>query len=89
MTHRDAMKEGIHLAIDAMPKRMRPCDMALLFANFLISYDMDTDMAEISKEANKIIKIFVDDCDDEDLQMVSAIKDADHFLAKVQAETRS
>ena len=89
MSHRDAMKDGIYLAIDAMPKRMRPCDMALLFANFLITYDMETDMAEISKEANKVIKIFVDDQGEDDVEMVSAIKDADHFLAKIQAETRA
>ena len=89
MSHRDAMKEDIHLAIDAMPRRMRPSDMALLFANFLITYDMETDMAEISKEANKVIKIFVDDQGEDDVEMVSAVKDADHFLAKVQAETRS
>ena len=31
--------------------------------------------------------MYVDDCSDEDLQTVSAIRDADQFLARIQAET--
>ena len=33
--------------------------------------------------------MYIDDCSDEDLQTVSAIRDADQFLAKIQAEARA
>ena len=79
------MKEGIYLAINAMPKRMRPCDMALLFANFLITYDMETDLADIGAEVNKIIEIYVNDKGEDEVKMEAAITDADQFLARIQA----
>ena len=89
MTHKEQMLRGIEAALDAMPKRMRGCDMAHLFAQFIVTYDMEPDTDDIALQTAKLVQMFVENCDNEDLQMVSAIKDADHFLAKVQAETRS
>ena len=89
MTHKEQMRRGIEAALDAMPKRMRGCDMAHLFAKFIITYDMEPDTDDIALQTAKLVQMFVENCDNEDLQMVSAIRDADHFLAKVQAETRA
>ena len=89
MTHKEQMRRGIEAALDAMPKRMRGCDMAHLFAQFIVTYDMEPDTDDIAGETAKLVQMYVDDCSDEDLQMVSAIRDADHFLAKIQAETRA
>ena len=85
MTHKEQMQRGIEAALDAMPKRMRGCDMAHLFAQFIITYDMEPDTADIAVQTAKLIRMYIDDCSDEDLQTVSAIRDADHFLAKIQA----
>ena len=82
MTHKEQMRRGIEAALDAMPKRMRGCDMAHLFAQFIISDD-------IAGETARLVQIYVDDYSNEDLQTVSAIRDADHFLAKIQAENRA
>ena len=89
MTHKDAMKRGIEAALDAMPRRMRPCDMAHLFAQFIITYDMEPDTADIAIETAKLVQMYVNECSNEDLQTTSAIRDADQFLAKIQAETRA
>ena len=85
MTHKDAMKRGIEAALDAMPRRMRPCDMAHLFAQFIITYDMEPDTADIALGTAKLVQIYVDSCSNEDLQTTSAIRDADQFLARIQA----
>ena len=85
MTHKDAMKRGIEAALDAMPRRMRPCDMAHLFAQFIITYDMEPDTADIAIETAKLVQMYVNECSNEDLQTTSAIRDADQFLAKIQA----
>jgi len=84
MTHKDAMERGIYNAINAMPKRMRNIDMALLFANFLITYDMEDDLDDIAAKANEIIEEHIDMVDDEAPQIKAAIKDADQFLARIQ-----
>ena len=89
MTHKEAMQRGIEAALDAMPRRMRPCDMAHLFAQFIITYDMEPDTADIALGTAKLVQIYVDSCSNEDLQTTSAIRDADQFLAKIQAETRA
>ena len=89
MTHKEQMRRGIEAALDAMPKRMRPRDMAHLFAQFIVTYDMEPDTDDIAGETAKLVQIYVDGCSDEDVQTVSAIRDADHFLAKIQAETRA
>ena len=89
MTHKEQMRRGIEAALDAMPKRMRGCDMAHLFAQFIITYDMEPDTADIAGETAKVIQMYVDECSNEDLQTVSAIIDADHCLAKIQAENRA
>ena len=89
MTHKEQMRRGIEAALDAIPKRIRGCDMAHLFAQFIITYDMEPDTADIAGETAKLIQMYVDECSNEDLQTVSAIRDADHFLAKIQAETRA
>jgi len=89
MSHKATMQHGIYRAIDAMPRRMRPSDMALLFANFLITYEMEDDLTEIDEAVNKIIEVYVNDHGEDDVETMTAIKDADHFLAKVQAETRA
>ena len=85
MTHKEQMTRGILAALDAMPKRMRGCDMAHLFAQFIVTYDMEPDTDDIAGETARLVQIYVDDCSNEDLQTVSAIRDADHFLAKIQA----
>jgi hypothetical protein len=85
MTHKEAMQRGIEAALDAMPRRMRPCDMAHLFAQFIITYDMEPDTADIALGTAKLVQIYVDTCSNEDLQTASAIRDADQFLAKIQA----
>ena len=89
MTHKEQMRRGIEAALDAMPKRMRPRDMAHLFAEFIITYDMEPNTADIVLGTAQLVERHVDLWGHEDLQMVSAIRDADHFLAKVQAETRA
>ena len=48
MTHKEQMQRGIEAALDAMPKRMRGCDMAHLFAQFIITYDMEPDTDDIA-----------------------------------------
>ena len=85
MSHKEQMQRGIEAALDAMPKRMRGCDMAHLFAQFIITYDMEPDTADIAVQTAKLIQMYVDECSDEDLQTVSAIRDADQFLARIQA----
>ena len=85
MTHKEQMTRGILAALDAMPKRMRGCDMAHLFAQFIITYDMEPDTADIAIETAKLVQMYVDECSNEDLQTTSAIRDADQFLAKIQA----
>ena len=87
MTHKEQMQRGILAALDAMPKRMRGCDMAHLFAQFIITYDMEPDTADIAIETAKLVQMYVNECSNEDLQTTSAIRDADQFLAKIQAET--
>tara|TARA_R100000951_G_scaffold90677_1_gene78979 strand:+ start:505 stop:795 length:291 start_codon:yes stop_codon:yes gene_type:complete len=89
MTHKEQMTRGILAALDAMPKRMRGCDMAHLFAQFIITYDMEPDTADIAIETAKLVQMYVNECSNEDLQTTSAIRDADQFLAKIQAETRA
>jgi len=89
MTHKKHMEIGIEAALDAMPQFMRSCDLARLFAQFIVTYEMEPDTDDIALQTAKLVQMFVENCDNEDLQMVSAIKDADHFLAKVQAEIRS
>ena len=79
------MQRGIEAALDAMPKRMRGYDMAHLFAQFIITYDMEPDTADIALGTAKLVQIYVDGCSNEDLQTTSAIRDADQFLAKIQA----
>ena len=85
MTHKEQMTRGILAALDAMPKRMRGCDMAHLFAQFIITYDMEPDTADIAIETAKLVQMYVNECSNEDLQTTSAIRDADQFLAKIQA----
>ena len=89
MSHKEQMIRVIEAAMDAMPKRMRGCDMAHLFAQFIITYDMEPDTDDIAGETARLVQIYVDDCSNEDLQTVSAIRDADHFLARIQAENRA
>ena len=89
MTHKEQMQRGIEAALDAMPKRMRGCDMAHLFAQFIITYDMEPDTADIAVQTGRLIRMYIDDCSDEDVQTVSAIRDADQFLARIQAEARA
>ena len=89
MTHKEQMQRGIEAALDAMPKRMRGCDMAHLFAQFIVTYDMETDTDGIAGETAKLVQMYVDECSNEDLQTVAAIRDADQFLAKIQAEARA
>ena len=89
MSHKEQMTRGILAALDAMPKRMRGCDMAHLFAQFIITYDMEPDTADIAIETAKLVQMYVNECSNEDLQTTSAIRDADQFLAKIQAETRA
>ena len=84
MSHKEQMQRGIEAALDAMPRRMRGCDMAHIFAQFIITYDMELDTADIVLATAKLIQIYVDGCSNEDLQTVSAIRDADQFLAKIQ-----
>jgi hypothetical protein len=81
MTHKEQMQRGILAALDAMPRRMRGCDMAHLFAQF----DMEPDTDDIAGATAKLVQIYVDGCSNEDLQTVSAIRDADQFLARIQA----
>ena len=85
MTHKEQMRRGIEAALDAMPKRMRGCDMAHLFAQFIITYDMEPDTADIAIETAKLVQMYVNECSNEDLQTTSAIRDADQFLARIQA----
>ena len=89
LTHKEQMQRGIEAALDAMPKRMRGRDMARLFAQFIVTYDMEPDTDDIAGETARLVQIYVDDCSNEDLQTVSAIRDADHFLAKIQAGNRA
>ncbi|MDG2404501.1 MAG: hypothetical protein P8M25_05975, partial [Paracoccaceae bacterium] len=56
-----------------------------LFAQFIITYDMEPDTADIAGATAKLVQIYVDTCSDEDLQTASAIRDADQFLASIQA----
>ena len=53
MTHKEQMERGIEAALDAMPKRMRGCDMAHLFAQFIVTYDMEPDTDDIAGETAK------------------------------------
>ena len=69
MSHKEQMQRGIEAALDAMPKRMRGCDMAHLFAQFIITYDMEPDTADIAVQTGKLIRMYIDDCSDEDLQI--------------------
>ena len=61
MTHKEQMQRGIEAALDAMPKRMRGCDMAHLFAQFIITYDMEPDTADIAVQTGKLIRMYIDD----------------------------
>jgi len=79
------MQRGIEAALNAMPRCMRGCDMAHLFAQFIITYDMEPDTADIALGTAKLVEIYVDSCPNEDLQTTSAITDADQFLARIQA----
>ena len=89
MSHKEQMIRVIEAAMDAMPKRMRGCDMAHLFAQFIITYDMEPDTDDIAGETAKLVQMYVDQCSNEDLQTVAAIRDADQFLAKIQAGNRA
>tara|TARA_B100000768_G_scaffold153118_1_gene149209 strand:- start:553 stop:822 length:270 start_codon:yes stop_codon:yes gene_type:complete len=89
MSHKDAMERGVYHAINAMPKRMRNIDMALLFANFLITYDMEDDLDDIAAKANEIIEEQIDMVDDEAPEIKAAITDADMFLARIQAGSQA
>ena len=89
MSHKEQMQRGILAALDAMPKRMRGCDMAHLFAQFIITYDMEPDTADIAIETAKLVQMYVNECSNEEHETKAAITDADQFLAKIQAETRA
>ena len=89
MTHKVMMQHSIYLAMKAMPRRMRPHDMATLFANFLIAHELTDDLADIGAEVGKMIEMYVDDPGENAVEVETAIRDADQFLAKIQAETRA
>ena len=85
MSHKVMMQHSIYLAMKAMPSRMRPNDMALLFANFLITHELEDDLADIGAEVVKMIEMYVDDPGENDVETITAITDADQFLARIQA----
>ena len=91
MSHKEQMIRAIEAAMDAMPTPMRPCDMAHLFAHFIIQYNLARYTDDIVLGAAKMVKRHVDPhnlWNHEDVQSVSAIKDADMFLAKIQARNQ-
>ena len=85
MSHKEQMQIAISNALDAMPQRMRPCDMAGLFSHFIINYNMEPNTAEIVLATAKMVQIYVDEWSDEEHETKAAITDADQFLAKIQA----
>ena len=85
MSHEVMMQHCIYLAMKAMPRRMRPNDMAQLFANFLITHELEDDLADIGAEVVKLIEMYVDDPGENDVKTMAAITDADQFLARIQA----
>jgi len=92
MTHKEQMIRAIEAAMDAMPTPMRPCDMAHLFAHFIIQYNLARYTDDIVLGAAEMVERHVDAhnlWNHKDLQTVSAIRDADHFLAKIQAGNRA
>ena len=46
-------------------------------------------MADIGAEVVKMIEMYVDDPGENDVETITAIRDADQFLEKIQAETRA
>ena len=86
MSHKNAIEKGIYNAVQAMPKRMEPCDMAQLFANFLVAYDMEGNADEIKVKVDDVIRDhFFNEHKDELMEMCAEI-DAAMFLAKCQGK---
>ena len=89
MSRKEVLIEAIGKTIDAMPQRLRGNELAIVIVNLLVAYNMINDADRIADEVKRLIENHVTDLTDEDLQTVSAIKDADHFLARIQDETRA
>ena len=89
MSRKAMLIEAISKTIDAMPQRLRGNELAIVIVNLLVAYNMINDADRIADEVKRLIENHVTDLTDEDLQTVSAIKDADQFLARIQDETRA
>ena len=89
MSRKAMLIEAISKTIDAMPQRLRGNELAIVIVNLLVVYNMINDADRIADEVKRLIENHVTDLTDEDLQTVSAIKDADQFLARIQDETRA
>ena len=86
MSHRQQMQREIKAALNAMPQGMTPRDMAQLFANFLVAYDMEGNADEIKVKVDDIIREhFINEHKDELMEMCAEI-DAAMFLAKCQGK---
>ena len=88
MSRKEVLIEAIGKTIDAMPQRLRGNELAIVIVNLLVSYNMINDADRIADEVKRLIENHVTDLTDEDLQTVSAIRDADQFLARIQDEAR-
>ena len=89
MSRKEVLIEAIGKTINAMPQRQRGNELAIVIVNLLVVYNMINDADRIADEVKRLIENHVTDLTDEDLQTVSAIKDADQFLARIQDETRA
>lgn len=86
MTHEEEVREAIYLCVDAMPKQIRRCDMALLFAIFVRMYDMEEDLDAIGDEVSRIIENHANEKSENKVKLNAAVTDADKFLARIQDE---
>ena len=84
MSHEDEIREAIYLAVEAMPERIRMCDVALLFAIFVHMYDMEDDLDAIGEEVGRIIGMYSGDKRENKAKLNAAVTDADKFLARIQ-----
>jgi len=85
MSHRQQMQREIKAALNAMPQGMTPRDMVHLFADLIIQYNMAPNTSDIVFWTTYRVERHVDLWGHEDQQTDAAIRDADQFLARIQA----
>ena len=76
-------KIDAHMAlVEAMPDRMQVGEMAALIAHMICTYDMQSDIKNISKMVKMLVGLDGDDL----TVMTAAIDDADKFMAGIKGK---